>query len=388
MLLAAGITGSAWGATKIKSAVLAEDNSIILETKGPINFNQYQVNSNNTESNNYVLELDASSLKKKARRTLINADVEVNFEEEKLYSKNIFRPKKQVKIHITSKQDLNFKTQELEKNKYKIVFQPKAKRTIHQLSAQTNEVAFLKSSQGNTQADRFVDGLDATAVKDLSTETFQQLKAQKIDSSNLKLMGDQLIATGHYQDGLIAYRKALKINPDNLNARLALAENSDNQKEKLRNYIKTFDTDALVQVSDAWMRAGKKAHSTKIIAAALVPLEYAVLKNPIDAQLRSQYARALEEAGEDYYPTASKRHLEAAAIFKKQYLDGDRDSEFGLRESLESAIRLLTWQGNFKKASNYCKSYRKLGFKKFLAGDPVKAIKRSIDKGRNPFRLS
>lgn len=250
-----------------------------------------------------------------------------------------------------------------------------------------NNLSFYNFSSEKTVAENFLDSLDPNIVKDLVGKTdFQKKLFDSMDSASLYTLGSSLLELGKKSQALEAFREALKSNPDNLSAKLALAKNTDDREEKIQNYIASIDSGALVSVSNAWFDEGIKTKNSLAISSAKIPYELAIIKEPLRADLRLDYALKLEEAGTSYYPEATQRYLEAASLYKKDFISGKKENEEFLRISAESLIKLLSLQGRFDEASKYTLSYLSLGFEKFMDGTPSKAFIKEFERGKNPFR--
>lgn len=404
--------------TKIKSIYFNGDNSIVIEADNAIDFVDYKINSSSLENASYVLEFKDAYLNKKSRRNLHNDSYALSFKQEKhskgklkFYSKDNI-----AKVFVDSKyKDLNFKLRPiLENSAYEISFSAGAAKAdftdafkdqiddsditeLDQSAIKLDDYAGLgdieeqviASPAPKTASEEFLENLGGgLADKISSNQAFQEEKQSKLDAAELEVLGDALAESGHKDEALDAFRKSLELNPENLNANMGLAQNTDDKKEKLANYLKVVKTQALVEIGDSWLEAGVNSNNPKTISAALTSLQYAVLKEPLNPNLRYRYAKALERAGEDNYPKAAKRYLEAAAISKKKLLFGEKQVEPLLRNSLESLIRVLCLQGDFNSANKYCQSYMALGYKKFLKGDPIAAIQKNIKSNKNPFSYS
>ena len=384
--------------TTIKSIYFNSDDSIVLETKGRINFRDYKLNSSESSNSTFVLEFPDTDLKKVAKN-ISNDKYQITIDDEKRSNGGFFNKESIVKITLESPEsNLSFSARPILNNSaYEIRFQAKGlpSRTIseleevHELKVEENLVTQTVFSNESTHSEAFLDGLDREIVVDtLDTEEFKKKRLEKIDAANLEIMAEALVDAGHIKEGVDAFRKAVEINPDNTNARLGLAKYTADKKEKLENYIHAVKTDSLVYIGETWLEAGIKKNNPKIIAAALVSLQYSVLKEPMNPDLRMKYAQALEKSGQDYYPQASKRYLETAAIAKKDFQNGNKKVEPLLRNSMESLIRLMSIQGNFKDASKYLESYLALGYNHFLGGDSTKGIYKKIRANKNPFRIN
>lgn len=385
--------------TKIKSIYFNSDNSIVVETNGAFSFEDYKSNSNDDLSN-FILEVPDAELTRKAKRSINNGLYTISTREEKLANGHFFFGKDHmVKIFVeSSERNLGFETREiLENAAYEISFRPKGAAlseaetsSVHKLSIEKNLSGEFELTQNTpSKTDDFVDNLDREVIDEvLATKEFEENKKEKLDAANLQIIADALVKAGYKDEALNAYRESVKIDPKNMGSRMGIAQTTTDKKEKLENYLKTVKTEALVSIGDAWLENGLNDSNPKTVSAALVSLQYAVLKEPLNAALRYKYAKALEKGGEDYFSQASKRYLEAAAISKKQFNNGEKLVEPLFRNSIESLIRLLSIQGEFKRASKYCKSYLSMGYKKFLTGDPIAAIQKSVKHNKNPFRFA
>lgn len=256
---------------------------------------------------------------------------------------------------------------------------------IHHLTAKINDQENHEVNEG--RLDIFIKELDADIASqlDLNSE-YKTVSQEKQDSTALMHLADTLVAQGHQEQAIKAYREALELNPENHDAHLALAEASQDEAEQLNNYLASVDDDALMAISDQWFEQGRKSKDMKSIAKGLVAYQFAILKNPHKAEYRLNYARALEKSGPAFYEQAAKRYLEAAVLAKKQYLAGLDSQEELLRDATEELIRIQTSRGDFLAAAKYCNSYLGLGFTKFKNGKQIQAIIKEIESKRNPFR--
>lgn len=376
--------------TKIKSVYFNSEQSLVFEAEEQLEFFDYKYGLSDG-ANTFVLEFPDAHLSGRVKKELSNNDYKIKIKEEKIDDgRFFFGDDHVVKVFIeTSDERLGFSNREiLEGEAYEISFHPKGVVEKYNLpKALDSEIVTeeIEAAPGS-KTEEFVSELNREIIDEtISTREFQDYKKEKLDATNLQLIADALSQAGHKDQALDAYRKSAEIDPENLNARVGIAKNTTDPQEKLSNYLKTIKTEALVAVGDSWMQSGMENSNPKTIAAALLSLQYAVLKEPLNPNLRYKYAKALQRSGEDNYAQATKRFLEAAAISKKQFLHGDRTVEPLMRNAVESLIKILAIQGEFKNAAKYCKSYLSLGYKKFLTGDPIAAIEKKVKSNKNPF---
>lgn len=388
----------------IEAAYFNSEDSIILETSDSFELpSPKQIIKDNKVF--YVLEFNDLKLDKEVNSSLSSDSLELEFFE--ITEGKVFKKVTALRLFIESKNQryISIKNREVLKNRaYEISFiegdlvnfeelaqkeaiaKKQTDMTYHQLSIQANDMFYYDFSNEKTASEKFVDDLDPALVrKVINKNEYQRESFNRAESGNLYLIAEALVNHGYNDKALDAYRKAIEINPNNTEARLALAEHTTDAQEKVSNYIKTFDTTALLTVGQEWLKAGLDKSNSKVIEAALVAYQFSILKEPVNPKLRYEYGSALEKAGEDYYEDSAKRFLEAAAISKKKYLNGDLEIEDLMRTSIESLIKILSKQGEFNEASKYCKSYLALGFKKFMGGDPIMAIQKEINSKHNPF---
>lgn len=206
---------------------------------------------------------------------------------------------------------------------------------------------------------------------------FEEIPPQSIDSATNKTFQEETIDS---------YRKAVELDPQNINVRLRLAKLTNDPKEKLENYLASLSDEALLAVGNIWFNEGYQNGDLKTMAKALISLQLAVLKNPRNPEYRFNYAQALEKFGQNSKET-SRRYLEAAALAKNEYLAGNKSSESLLRNATEALIRVLVLDGDFESAAKYCTAYLNLGFTKFLNGKATLAIMKEVEASRNPFNI-
>ncbi len=253
--------------------------------------------------------------------------------------------------------------------------------TKHQLQIEEIDLVLEKSSA----AQGLIDSVsDAELKKQLIEKAFTGSARKHLDAAQLLSVADAALSLGLKEQALSAYRQAIELDPKSLDAHHALAQATDDSDERARNYLKSVSTEALISVADTWFEL--KGASATTIAAAMVPYQFAILKEPSNPHLRYQLARRLEKAGLSYYSLSAKRYLESAVLAKQQFLAGDKSVELLLRDSIESLIRTLAIQGDFVTATKYCESYISLGYERFAAGDSVRGILRKMQARRNPFR--
>lgn len=257
---------------------------------------------------------------------------------------------------------------------------------LHLLSAEASDHKVYTITQTKSEIDKFIEGLDDSLAAVIEADIkFQEETFHKIDSASLTHLADTLAEKGHSEEALAAYRRALELNAENINAKLGLAETTQDETEKLTNYLASVSDKALLEIGSHWFEQGYQAHDLKSVAKALVSFQFAVLKNPKNPEYRYRYAQVLERSGADFWSQATKRYLEAAALAKLEYLAGNKTIEPLLRGSTESLIRVLSVQGDFDNAAKYCAAYMNLGFKKFIDGKPVLAVLKEVEANRNPF---
>ena len=257
-------------------------------------------------------------------------------------------------------------------------------QSLHQLSAEANHL--VETSTNSSAADEVLSSITDTQLKqELIKKAFSVEAKKQLDSAQLIILADACLSLGLKGHALDAYRKAIVLNPNNISAHHALAKVTDDKEEQARSYLKSLSTEALTSIADSWFSIS--GANTSTIAAAMIPYQFAILKEPTNAQLRYQFARRLENAGLRYYADSSKRYLESAVLAKQKFLAGDKSVETLLRDSIESLIRTLAIQGDFDAATKYCHSYISLGYERFSAGDSVRGILRKMQSRRNPFRI-
>lgn len=257
---------------------------------------------------------------------------------------------------------------------------------LHQLSAELSNHKIYTITQSKSEIDKFIERLDDELAAAIEADTkFQEETFHKIDSASLVHLADTLAKRGHNEEALTAYRRALELNTENINAQLGLAELTQDENEKLANYLASVSDKALLEIGSSWFEQAQQSGDLKSVAKALVSFQFAVLKNPKNSEYRYRYAQALESGGADFWTQATKRYLEAAALAKTEYLAGNKAIEPLLRDATESLIRVLSSQGNFDSAAKYCAAYMNLGFKKFINGKPVLAVLKEVEASRNPF---
>lgn len=259
--------------------------------------------------------------------------------------------------------------------------------TKHQLQIEEHEL-LLESSTSSYSAnvEELINSVsDAELKKQLIARAFGESSRKQLDSAQLLSVANAALSLGLKDQALSAYRKAVELDPSSLSAHHALAKASDDSNERVRSFLKSVSTEALTSVADTWFE--QKGAGATTIAAAMIPYQFAILKEPNNPYLRYQLARRLELAGLSYYALSTKRYLESAVLAKQKFLAGDKTVEVILRDSIESLIRTLAIQGDFDNATKYCHSYISLGYDRFTAGDSVRGILRKMQSRRNPFRI-
>ena len=255
----------------------------------------------------------------------------------------------------------------------------------HQLSAVKNSFLFFDHAQ-ESESQKFIDTLDTEQIETaLEQEGFEENLFESVDSTSLQMIGDALAKSGYKDKALEAYRKAIEVNPDNLQAQLGLARNTPDQMQRTKAYLRTLSAEALLSVADHWFEVAQQDGNPQTLSASMLAYQFAILKAPKNPSLRFRYGNLLERSGSENYKQASKRYYEAASLAKQNFSEGDQFSESLMRKSLEALIRLEAMQGQFETAHDYCQSYLALGYKKFSYGDKVQAFMKKIRSKRNPF---
>jgi|GEM_PF-5329975 len=255
----------------------------------------------------------------------------------------------------------------------------------HQLRVEEQEIV-LEDTKLSAEAAELINSIsDKNTKQELISRAFAASSQKQQDAAQLIAVANAALSLGLKDQALSAYRKAIELNPNSLDAHHALASTTSDSNERARSYLKSVSSAALTSIADTWFEASQANAST--IAAAMIPYQFAILKEPANAELRYRFARKLERAGLSYYALAAKRYLEAAVLAKQKFLAGDKTVENMLRDSVESLIRTLAIQGDFDGAAKYCHSYISLGYERFSAGDSVRGILRKMQARRNPFRI-
>ncbi len=273
------------------------------------------------------------------------------------------------------------------KNIAEVTLDPNVVETKHQLQVEAHELLLESTTHSySANVEELINSInDAELKKQLITRAFGEASRKQLDSAQLLSVADAALSLGLKDQALSAYRKAVELDPNSLSAHHALAKASTDTNERARSFLKSVNTEALTSIADTWFEL-KGANATTI-AAAMIPYQFAILKEPNNPQLRYQFARRLERAGLSYYSLSTKRYLESAVLAKQKFIAGDKSVEVLLRDSIESLIRTLAIQGDFDSATKYCHSYISLGYDRFATGDSVRGILRKMQSRRNPFRI-
>ncbi len=405
------INGVSAKKSTIQSIYFNTDHSIVIETEAKSQLNFLPVQSS---GNTHLIQITDSKLAHKVESKITNKDFDIEINKRNGIVGLTLKPKSGEACTITPKTILDGLAYELEFNtpipveglaKWQTVSEqpcvngddmqfkdsltedlvaalPKPVQTQSEL-----ELHQLSVTKQKPEIDQFLEKLDDGLVASIETDKeFQEATFRKIDSTSLAHLGDTLAKKGYDQEALAAYRRALELNAENINAKLGLAEITKDETEKLTNYLASVNDKALLEIGSHWFEQGYQSHDLKSIAKALVSFQFAVLKNPKNAEYRYRYAQVLERSGADFWSQATKRYLEAAALAKTEYLAGNKTIEPLLRDSTESLIRVLSAQGDFDNAAKYCATYMNLGFKKFVDGKAVLAILKEMEANRNPFQ--
>jgi tetratricopeptide (TPR) repeat protein len=375
---------------KIKSAYFSNIDSLVLD-----------LDSSSSDSGEPELIRSAegfyiikgAQLQKSCPRVLSNADFIINLENRSEGS--FFKPSEYLYLEARSRKTSNNASLSgkllIDSIAYELRLSQQKVNSENKLTSgvSLNQISLYEISTEKTATENFIDKLDSKTVNALLKQTdFQKQVFSTMDSASLYRLGSALLDLGQVEQATSAFRESLKLDPKNLSAKLALAKHTKNEEEKIQRFLETIDSEALVSISESWFKAAQESSNSELIDSAKLPYQLAILKEPWNPELRLSYAKQLEKAGPNYYSEATQRYLEAAAIFKKQYLAGESSLEAGLRSSAESLIKLLSHQGRFQDANHYALSYLNLGFKNFSDGSPTKAIIREFERKQNPFQRS
>lgn len=395
----------------IESIYFNTDHSVVIETKDKA---KLEFSSVQTNGNTHLVKILNTKLRHGASSKLSSKDFTIELNTDKDDVKLSLEPKSGAIPMVTPKTildglayELEFNSMEQEAPKWQSVItetqiptnslvvtdlpqasslQPPA-LDLHQLSAELSDHKIYAVTQSKSEIDKFIEGLDDPLAAAIEADPeFQEETFRKIDSASLVHLADTLVKSGHNKEALTAYRRALELNAENINAKLGLAEITADENEKLANYLASVSDKALLEIGSSWFEQAQESHDLKSVAKSLVAFQFAVLKNPKNPEYRYHYAQALESGGADFWTQATKRYLEAAALAKTEYLGGNKAIEPLLRDATESLIRVLSVQGNFDNAARYCTAYMNLGFKKFINGKPVLAVLKEVEANRNPFK--
>jgi tetratricopeptide (TPR) repeat protein len=375
----------------IQSIYFNTDHSVVIETKDK---SKLEFSSLQTSGNIYLLGILNTKLARGVSSKLSSRDFDIELNTDNNDVKLSLEPKSGAASTVTPKTILDGLAYELEFNapveaapKWQALSSEIVSQELHQLSAELSNHKIYTITQSKSEIDKFIEGLDDSLAAAIEADTkFQEETFHKIDSASLVHLADTLVKRGHNEEALTAYRRALELNAENINAKLGLAEITQDENEKLANYLASVSDKALLEIGSSWFEQAQQSGDLKSVAKALVSFQFAVLKSPKNPEYRYRYAQALESGGADFWTQATKRYLEAAALAKTEYLAGNKAIEPLLRDATESLIRVLSTQGNFDNAAKYCAAYMNLGFKKFIDGKPVLAVLKEVEANRNPFK--
>ncbi len=407
--------------SQIESIYFNTDHSIVIETepKSKLEFSSIQANGNTN-----LVQINDAKLAHRVASKLASKDFDLEINRHRNSTELAIKAKSDATYIVTPKTILEGLAYELEFNsptateqvsKWQAVTEQSCKNgddmqfhdsltddlvaslpkpaekqsetELHQLSLEASDhKIYAITNTKKSEIDTFLEGLDdgLAAVIEADKE-FNEMTFRNIDSASLTHLADILAQKGYSEEALAAYRRALELNAENINAKLGLAETTNDETEKFINYLASVSDKALLEIGSHWFEQGYQSHDLKSVAKALVSFQFAVLKNPKNAEYRYRYAQVLERSGADFWSQASKRYLEAAALAKLEYLAGNKTIEPLLRDATESLIRVLSLQGDFDNAAKYCAAYINLGFKKFVDGKAVLAILKEVEANRNPF---
>ncbi len=417
---------SAFAITKINEAYFSENNALIINTKekapleileikklSPKNFKVYISDSELTRALDKKI---ANDTLKASFKELKNKTVELNLEyaqapEKQIQSRTIldglaYEIFAGTKITKTTSSDSgsdsvisdvvalenesdaieNFtgiETPDLNSKAESIL----AKESEHQLQISKSDKNFLSIANSKPSiTENFLNELDSGVTSSImASPQFIKETHEKIDSAALTNLANLLNEQGLVDEAYKAYQEALLLDNKNNQAYLGIASITSDNQEKLTNYLATIDSKALIEIGKTWFKSGEKNYNTKQLMQAFIPFQFAILKEPKNPEMRFAYANILKEAGFNFYPEASKRYLEAAALAKELYQKGDLKVEGLMRESAENLIKVVCHLGKQEDAIKYCNSYLNLGFDRFLDGRPVLGLVKEMRFNKNPF---
>lgn len=411
-MLSASALASEVELAQINEAYLSENNSVIINTKNKSNLEIQEIQKLSPQ--NYKVYFNNADLTFNLDKNIDNENLSANFKELKddrvelnLNFKNKDIPQIQSRTildglayeiysqPLTAKTITNSKTTDLlalatEDSSIKnfAAFDTGVEEIAaeqHHLEISKNDKLLIFSA-AKPNAEEFLSNLDTNTVSSLiHNPEFMKRTFEKIDSITLSHIGDSLNKKGLTDEAYKAYQEALKLDSENNQAHLGIAQTSENSDERILNLLATIDSKNLIAIGEDWFASGIKNLDSKLIAQSFIPFQFAILKEPKNPEMRFAYARILEKAGFDFYAESSKRYLEAAALAKELYQKGDQKHEDLMRKSAESLIRTVVYLGDQEKAIKYCNSYLNLGFDRFLDGRPVLGLVKEIRFNKNPF---
>ncbi len=414
---------SAFAITKINEAYFSENNTLILNTKekAPLKISEIQqVNQKNfkvyisdSELTRHLDKKMASDALTVSFKELKNKTVELNLEyaqapEKQIQSRTIldglayeiFTGSKMLKI---ASSDVNSAANDvvalenesnaienftgIEVQGTKLAEATPEKELEHQLQISKSDKNFLSIANSKPSVtENFLNELDSEVTSSImANPNFIKETHEKIDSAALVNLANLLKEQGLVDEAYKAYQEALSLDAKNNQAYLGIASITSDNQEKLTSYLATINSKALIEIGKTWFKSGENNSSTKQLMQAFIPFQFAILKEPKNPEMRFAYANILKEAGFNFYPEASKRYLEAAALAKELYQKGDLKVEGLMRESAENLIKVVCHLGKQEDAIKYCNSYLNLGFDRFLDGRPVLGLVKEIRFNKNPF---
>jgi hypothetical protein len=256
----------------------------------------------------------------------------------------------------------------------------------HQAQVQAFDRTMYQVQSNPSSLENFMNTLDPGLKNSLKNDSvFHEDVYSKADAASMQALADKLESLGYTNQAYQAYKNSLAIDPSSTKAKLGLARTTEDKNESLKNFLESIDNQALIAVANSWHAEGLSQSNPKVIAQAMVPYQFAILKNPTEAKYRFDYAQILESSGLEFLGQASQRYLEAAVLAKKQYQEGNKSLEFLMRDSTEALIRVLTQSGRQEEALKYCNSYIAMGYRSFSDGRAIAAIIREIRYNKNPF---
>lgn len=414
---------SVFAVTKIHKVYFSENNALIINTKekSPLEVQEIQKLS----PKNFKIYFPNSKLTRQLDKKIATDDLKVSFKElkNKIVELNLEytqAPEKQIqsrtildglayeifagnKISTVASSDSDSVVNDvvalenesdtienftgIEAQDTKLTEETLEKESEHQLQISKSDKNFISIANSKPSVtENFLNELDSELTSSImASPKFIKETHEKIDSVALTNLANLLNEQGLIDEAYKAYQEALSLDAKNNQAYLGIASITSDNQEKLTSYLATIDSKALIEIGKGWFQSGEKISSTKQLMQAFIPFQFAILKEPKNPEMRFAYANILKEAGFNFYPEASKRYLEAAALAKELYQKGDLKVEGLMRESAENLIKIVCHLGKQEDAIKYCNSYLNLGFDRFLDGRPILGLVKEIRFNKNPF---